>query len=567
MGSGASGKAACCLSTTVVPVRPSQDSVPALPTPAGSARRPAVGPRGLLDELERLRRLNERLRAAVAQHGTTPVAELLVDVDDRLVGLAQKREQALWLRRQAMEDVVDTLGERLMHSLHSSDTLNFLESRIKEYAIGAAGDMVATGEVNYDWAPYPRQRFGAELRPYFHVPAGFLNSAACGCCPLPVVDARSQWDVVNQHDPALWRFRSLMLRLNETCARIASYVRADVSDLQFLPHTALGVSTVLRSQAWRAGDRLLLLSCDFPRTKAAAQAMATHFGVQVVEVPVVLPMADRALVRLVRDKLRELDGRTVKLACIPHVTSDGWTLPVKRLRQLFHTHHTSVLVDGTLAVGQFPVNLSGLAADYYVGSLDRWLYAPQGVGFLVVHPLKKPAVFPLTVSYFAGQGYNKEFSYTGLQDFSTFLAVRQVLEFIEKVCGGLSRVQSHCLSLAGKLAAVLERRWGTKALGGGGPLGRPQHRLPAVPVPRGANQSDDTARRLAYHLAQKHQLFVHCFICYQGLPTLCVRLSVQVFNDAADAEALAAAVLQLEGNYRQLPAVPPEVLERMQAME
>eukprot|EP00668_Euglena_longa_P046472 GGOE01062157.1.p1 GENE.GGOE01062157.1~~GGOE01062157.1.p1 ORF type:complete len:565 (-),score=146.01 GGOE01062157.1:418-2112(-) len=564
MGSGLSRGRGCCMTTTVIPVERAGSLSAFSPQTDGSR----ATPDSLAQELERLRWLNRKLKAAVAQHGTTPVADLLTDVDDRLATLAQRREEVTWVRRRAMEDVVDTLGERIMHSLHTSNTLNFLESRLKEFVIGAAGDMVSTGEVNYDWTPYQPRSFGAELRPYFHVPAGYLNSASYGCCPQPVVDARSLWDVVNQQDPALWRFRSLMLRLDETCSRVASYVHADVSDVHFLVSSALGVATVARSQAWRPGDRLLLLSCDFARNKMVAQTVATHFGVQVVELPVVLPMSDRALVRAVKAKLRELGGNTVKLACFPHVTSDGWALPVKRLRHLCHAHHTALLVDGTLAVGQFPVNVSHLAADYYIGSLDRWLFAPHGVGFLIVQPLKKPAVFPLTVSYFAGQGYNKEFSYTGLQDFSTYLAVRQVLEFIEKVCGGLSRMQSHCLSMTARMVSALEHMWGTRALHAGvGPMRSRQHRLPAIPVPRGANQSDDTARRLAYHLAEKHQLFVHCFICYHSLPTLCVRLCVQVFNDVADAEALGAAVLQLEGNYRQLPSVPSHILEQMLAME
>jgi len=522
----------------------------------------------LYAEFALLRHLNERLRAAVAEReGSDAPQWAIASVDDRTVLLATQCETHLAVRRRHMVKVVDTLSERIAHAIHTSDALTAMESATKEFVNDAVGDVVATGEVRLDWSAYPPRSLGAAIRDYFCFPSGYLDSLSFGSCPKPILEAKAQWDVLAQRDPALWRFRSLMLRLNEMRSRLAVHAKLDPSDVVFVVNTATGVSTILKGQPWRPGDKLMLLSTEFSRTKAAAQSVAQQFGIEIIEVAIPLPCTNSNIVSALKDHLVSCHhGRPkraaspIKLACVPHVTPEGWTLPAKKLCKLLHDYGIATVVDGTLAFGQFDFHIGAIDADYYVASLDRWLFAPKGCGFIVVAPLKQPAIFPLTVSYFAGQGYEKEFSYTGLQDFAPFLALRQSFEFINHVCGGLARLQSECTSLASAMVRVLESMWNVRVCQY---LPRRLHncyyRLPVIPVPRGTGQPPDAAERLTYHLATHHRLMVRCLIAHYGAPTLCVRLSVQIFNEVQEAKALGGAVLALNGNYAALPPVPAHV--------
>eukprot|EP00667_Euglena_gracilis_P004335 EG_transcript_4357 len=513
----------------------------------------------LMLDLQRSRELNLRIKAALQQRGLSAgqVADIVASVDSRVVELACRKERVLAARRRVMDELIDTFGERVTHKLHKMDAFNQLESSSKKLLFGAAGDVVLSAKVTLQWGRYPQPSFGKDMLQLFHHRSVYLDAVSFGCCPIPVLDAREQWDIVNQVDPVLWRFRSLMLRLKETSSRMALFIQADPSDVQFLINAPTGISTVLKCQAWKVGDRVVLLSCDFRHTQAAAHSVAAQFGVEVVVVPITFPCTEDQLLAVVEATLKSLQGLSPKLACVPHVTPDGWQLPAKKLTKLFHRYGVAVLVDGSLAVGHFDVNVGNIAADYYIASLDKWLYAPQGVGFLVVAPHKQEGIFPLTVSYFSGQGYEKEFTYTGLQDFGSYTTVMQSLEFVEKVCHGAKELQAWCCQLAARMVHTLETLWGTRVVQcvGGEPC---YGRLPVIPVPRGEYQTPDVAHRLMYYLAMHRDIHVFCFVGTYDVPRLCVRLTAQVFNDAADAEALGRAVLDLGGRYDQLPYVPTQ---------
>jgi selenocysteine lyase/cysteine desulfurase len=44
------------------------------------------------------------------------------------------------------------------------------------------------------------------------------------------------------------------------------------------------------------------------------------------------------------------------------------------------------VIDGAQAVGVFPVDAGAINADFYSGSLHKWLMGPAGVGFLMSAP-------------------------------------------------------------------------------------------------------------------------------------------------------------------------------------
>jgi selenocysteine lyase/cysteine desulfurase len=53
----------------------------------------------------------------------------------------------------------------------------------------------------------------------------------------------------------------------------------------------------------------------------------------------------------------------------------------KELVELIHAHGARALVDGAHVVGQVPLNLHELNADYFVSNCHKWLYAPRGCAF------------------------------------------------------------------------------------------------------------------------------------------------------------------------------------------
>ena len=229
-----------------------------------------------------------------------------------------------------------------------------------------------------------------------------------------------------------------MLRLSEvinlTADRVAS---TDPNDIVFIPNIESAISTVCKSLRWRDDDLLVLLGVESESTRACAAEICQRYSIQVLELPLLPTTVEQ--IELIKEKASQLCK--AKLIIIEHVSRR--TGQINRVSQTIPKLHDAcpsgcVFVDGADALGQVEVQIPRTQADFYFGSLDKWLFGAQGVGFLYARPSHHKSkekddapqnlIHPLTTSYFKGQGFEKEFSYFGLLDFSVFTAMKQAYE-------------------------------------------------------------------------------------------------------------------------------------------
>ena len=103
---------------------------------------------------------------------------------------------------------------------------------------------------------------------------------------------------------------------------------------------------------------------------------------QLIEVEINWPSTQDAIVDAVRKAFRENEGK-IYISCFSHIVSvPGALLPVKELIQVSHNYSSMVLIDGAHALGQVPLNLNALNADFWVGNAHKWLFAPKGSALL-----------------------------------------------------------------------------------------------------------------------------------------------------------------------------------------
>jgi isopenicillin-N epimerase len=120
----------------------------------------------------------------------------------------------------------------------------------------------------------------------------------------------------------------------------------------------------------------------------------------------------------------------VRLAIVDHITSPtALVMPLERIVAALRRRNVLVLVDGAHGVGQVPLDLAALDADWYVSNAHKWLYAPRGTAFL--HAAKRVAAMtrPNVVSHFIEMGFPRSFDWTGTRDYSAWLAVPDAIEF------------------------------------------------------------------------------------------------------------------------------------------
>ncbi|KAH3760622.1 aminotransferase class V-fold PLP-dependent enzyme [Pelomyxa schiedti] len=514
----------------------------------------------LRDETRRLRDAYKALGGNPAAIPETPpnVERLILNTEVQMEGLTK-----------IQKEVVDTTSERLSHQLHSNRSLTWAETSLKTAVFGTAGGAVDCPSVEIPFSTQmPPVPFGAPMRAYFYVGEGFFNCASYGVLPISTVASLKAWEEIIHSDPVLFRLKTFTIRLAPLVSKVTTFVHCDPNDFQFILNPNAAMSAVMKSITWTTGDRLVYLSCDTEANKAIYNWVKAHHPVEVIEIQVPLPTPTAGIAFQLKTELEALlaSGPVPRIASFSHVSAGGYILPAKEIVSAFHKYKIPVCIDGSQAVGQFPIDINTLMAEYYIGSLDRWCYCPLGTAFLVAQPHCQQGLTTLTVSYNYGHGYEQEFAYYGLQDFSNWLSVGTGLQFVEKVCGGWSRVWDYCDQLAHDAVKLLKERWFPSEEK---PLSYQKHsahygRMPTIPLPGGANMDSAVAAELTAYMLLKHNISALFLILpIRDVPTLCVRLTFQVFNDLYEVDALANAISAINGRYREihvLNEMPPDVL-------
>ncbi|MCX6898961.1 MAG: aminotransferase class V-fold PLP-dependent enzyme [Verrucomicrobia bacterium] len=285
----------------------------------------------------------------------------------------------------------------------------------------------------------------------------FLNHGSFGSCPRPVLEFQQQIRARLERQPVQFFVRELEGLLDAARAALAEFIGADADGLVFVPNATAGVNAVLRSLRFERGDELLVTDHEYNACRNALDFAAAQWGARVTAVAVPFPVASAD--DIVTAVMERVTPRT-RLALFDHVTSQtGLVLPIRRLAEELASRGVETLVDGAHAPGMVPLNLRKLGVTYYTGNCHKWLCAPKGAGFLVVHRDRQPLIRPLAISHGANSTRNDrsrfqiEFGWTGTCDPSAWLSVPEALRFVGSLIpGGWSEVmrRNRALALAGR---------------------------------------------------------------------------------------------------------------------
>jgi isopenicillin-N epimerase len=214
---------------------------------------------------------------------------------------------------------------------------------------------------------------------------------------------------------------------------LARFVGTQAENLVFQQNTTQGVNTIIHSLKPAAGDEWLLTNFNYGSCISTVRHYAAQQGVvcNVAQIPFPLTSEDEVL-----DAIRATITPKTKFALIDHITSaTGVILPVQRIIDLLHAHGIEVLVDGAHAPGMLHLDLDGMGADYYVGNLHKWVFAPKGAALLYVRPKKQAKIKPLQLGHYHDrristvQHWSDQFTMLGTADYSAYFCVSDGIDF------------------------------------------------------------------------------------------------------------------------------------------
>jgi len=366
----------------------------------------------------------------------------------------------------------------------------------------------------------------------------FLNHGSFGATPRPVFAAYQDWQRRLERQPVQFLIDEIGGHLAEARGALGAVVNAHADDLVFIPNATFGVNVVARSLDLGPGDEVLSTNHEYGACENIWSYLSQKRGFTVVQQEILLPFASQeAMV----EQLWQGVTPSTRVIFISHITSPTAVIfPIKEI--CAHAREAGILtvVDGAHALGQIPLDLTALDADFYTSNGHKWLCSPKGSAFLYARREKQDLIEPLVVGW--GWGASPEFSYgstyldylqwLGTNDLSAYLAVPAAIQFQEEYNWTAVRQSCHELLCQGveSICALTD--------------------LPTV------YDSTDTFRQMAIvplpHIADlaafKARLYDEFRVeipCIDWQDRQFIRISVQGYNSREDIDALIAALEQM----------------------
>ena len=223
--------------------------------------------------------------------------------------------------------------------------------------------------------PVLRREFGGR-------PLCYLDSAATSQTPQPVIDALTSYYTDSRASvhrgvyPLAVEATDLFEGARE---RIAKWLHSTVEETIFTANATAAINLVAYTwgrQNVGPGDLVVLTEMEHHSNIVPWQVLCAERGAELAYVPVL----DDG--QLDDEQLTRLLARQPKLLALVHVSNVLGTInPVTEIVARAHDAGAVVVIDGSQAIPQVPVDLAAIDADFYAWTGHK-AYGPTGIGVL-----------------------------------------------------------------------------------------------------------------------------------------------------------------------------------------
>ncbi len=306
-----------------------------------------------------------------------------------------------------------------------------------------------------------------------------LNNGGVSPAPKTVQDAMKRYYDLSNEAPSYYMWRVLDQGREPLRKNLAKLAGCSPEEIAINRNSSEGLETVIFGLQLKAGDEVVAAKQDYPNMINAYKQRELRDGIKLVWINLELPSEDENY--LVSQFVNAFTTKT-KVVHITHIINwNGQILPVKKIAQEAHKRGIEVVVDGAHSFAHFDFKVPDLDADYYAGSLHKWLYAPIGSGVLYVKKEKIKNIYPMFAVDNPLQDNIRKFEALGTRPFFIEQAIGKAIEFHEMIGAERKEKRLHYLKnywmekvkgLPGvKLNTSLNPKWGC-AIGNVGVEGR-----------------------------------------------------------------------------------------------
>jgi cysteine desulfurase / selenocysteine lyase len=371
-----------------------------------------------------------------------------------------------------------------------------------------------------------------------------LNNAGSALPPQVVVDTmvahllrEAEIGGYEAHDEASERIEAVYA----ACGRLVG------TDARHIALTTSATDSWLRaflSVPMAEGDRVLVSHAEYASNVLAVLAASRRLGVEVVAVP------DDATGVLDVEALRGLIDDRVKVVAVTHAPSQNGLLnPAEEIGRALRESGSSAwyLLDACQSIGQMPLDVDAIGADFLSATGRKFLRGPRGTGFLYASDRAltlEPALIDLhAATWTSVDAYEVVEGATRFENweksYAALLGLGAAADYALDL--GLDVTQARITWLADRIRADLA------ALPGITVLDRGEHRTGIVVFSVDGHDPAEMASRIkaaGVNVSFSPATYAIRDFEGQGL-TGGIRVSPHVYTDDTDLEALLSAVTSL----------------------
>ena len=263
----------------------------------------------------------------------------------------------------------------------------------------------------------------------------YLNHGSFGACSRPVFEVYQKWQRKIENQPVHFYCDELLDELKKARQELGKFVNETGDNVVYIPNATFGINAVARSLPLKKGDEVLATDQEYGACDRTWKYITQKREATYIQQPIPLPLTSTDV--FVEQFWQAVTPRT-KVIFISHITSaTAQIFPVEEICARARKANIITVIDGAHTIGQLPLDLQKIGADFYVSNAHKWLCTPKGVAFLYARPQVQNLIEPLIASwgwgedrqFASGSDFLDYFQWLGTNDLSGYLSVPAAIKF------------------------------------------------------------------------------------------------------------------------------------------
>ncbi|EXJ88992.1 hypothetical protein A1O3_02056 [Capronia epimyces CBS 606.96] len=320
-----------------------------------------------------------------------------------------------------------------------------------------------------------------------------ILSGSFGTYSLPVRNALRGYQKLAEAAPDKFLRYQYIDLLDKSRERIARLLNVPSDECVFVPNATTGINIVLRNLQYQEKDCIIYFDVVYGAIeKTLVSLLETNPQLTLRKVGhgqdfgFSLPCTHSEILNALSQTISRVlyDGLRPKICVFETIASlPGVRFPFERIAKMCKEYDIISVVDGAHGVGQIPLNLAELDADFFVSNCHKWLYTPRGCAVLHVPKRNQHLIrttFPTSHGYQPPKSYASSipnplppsdksdfinlFQFVATADNTPFYCVPAALNFRQNLCGGEHAIYNYIRDIAQRGADLLAMILGTEVM-------------------------------------------------------------------------------------------------------